>query len=251
MAVKTKRSDETVTVMAETAPAARTAVRLTLGDRIYDEILHLIINLQIPEGGRLPTEAQLCKLYSVSRTVVREALSRLKIDGIVASRQGQGSVVLRRPNAGVFAFPFVSSIADMQRFFEFRQLIEGEVAALAASRRTHEELVRIRAAFDAVSRALSQNEPGIEEDLAFHFAIADAAHNKFLSSPLLSARDNFVQCIQFARALSTKPNEKIGQRLEVEHRLILEAIEAADEDGARAAMIAHLTNTRDRVFLGG
>lgn len=230
--------------------ATRPAGRLTLGDRVYDEILHLIINAQIPEGGRLPTEAQLCKLYSVSRTVVRDALSRLKIDGIITSRQGQGSIVVRRPNAGVFTFPFVSSIADMQRFFEFRQLVEGEVAALAAARRSAEELARIHAAFEAVSRALAQNESGIEEDLTFHFAIAEASHNKFLATPLFSARDNFVQCIQFARALSTKPDERLGQRLQIEHRRILEAIDAADEDAARLAMVTHLTNTRDRVFLG-
>ncbi|WP_165769711.1 FadR/GntR family transcriptional regulator [Arboricoccus pini] len=223
---------------------------MTLGDRVYDEILHLIINAKIPEGGRLPTEAQFCQLYSVSRTVVRDALSRLRIDGVITSRQGQGSIVVRRPNAGVFSFPFVSSIADMQRFFEFRQLVEGEAAALAAARRSPDELARIRAAFDAVSRALASNEPGVEEDLAFHFAIADAAHNKFLATPLISARDNYIQCIQFARALSAKPDERLGQRLQSEHRRILEAIEAADDQAARTAMIAHLTNTRDRVFLG-
>lgn len=233
------------------APARRGGRGQTLGDRIYDDILQLILNSKIPEGGRLPTEAQFCEMFQVSRTVVRDALSRLKIDGVVGSRQGQGSVVLRRPNAGVFAFPLVGSVADMQRFFEFRQLIEPEVAALAAVRRSHEDLARIRAAFQALGQALAREEGGVEADLEFHLAIAAAAHNKYLVSSLDSARGNFAQCIQFARALSTKPEERRGERLQGEHRRILDAIEAADAAAARAAMTEHLTRTRDRVFLGG
>lgn len=231
-------------------PAARAGRAQTLGDRLYDEILQLILTSKIPEGGRLPTEAQFCEMFQVSRTVVRDALSRLKIDGVVGSRQGQGSVVLRRPNAGVFAFPLVGSIADMQRFFEFRQLIEPEVAALAALRRTQEDLARIRIAFQAVGDALARDEGGVEADLEFHLTIAAAAHNKYLVSSMDSARGNFAQCIQFARALSTKPDERRGERLQAEHRRVLDAIEAADAVAARAAMTEHLTRTRDRVFLG-
>ncbi|MDI4663470.1 FadR family transcriptional regulator [Xanthobacter autotrophicus] len=232
------------------APTRRAGRGQTLGDRIYDDILQLILTSQIPEGGRLPTEAQFCEMFQVSRTVVRDALSRLKIDGVVGSRQGQGSVVLRRPNAGMFAFPLVGSIADMQRFFEFRQLIEPEVAALAAVRRTHEDLARIRAAFQAVGDALVRDEGGVEADLQFHLAIAAAAHNKYLVSSMESARGNFAQCIQFARALSTKPDERRGERLQSEHRRILDSIESGDPSAARAAMALHLSRTRDRVFLG-
>jgi DNA-binding FadR family transcriptional regulator len=232
-------------------PAAGRSLRgPTLGDRVYEEILHLIVDSNIPEGGRLPTEARFCELFSVSRTVVREALTRLKIDGVVASRQGQGSVVLRRPNAGVFAFPEVGGIADMQRFFEFRQIVEGEIAALAALRRSHEDMGRIRAALASIGAALGRDEMGIDEDLAFHLAIAEAARNKFLMSALVSARGTFVQGIRFARVLSMKPDEARGQRLMAEHGRIVEAIEAGDGPAARAAMIAHLNQTRDRVFLG-
>jgi DNA-binding FadR family transcriptional regulator len=237
-------------LMPATEPERRSARSQTLGDRLYDDILQLILNSKIPEGGRLPTEAQFCEMFNVSRTVVREALSRLKIDGVVGSRQGQGRVVLRRPNAGVFAFPLVGSIADMQRFFEFRQLIEPEVAALAAVRRSPDDLARIRAAFQEVSHALGRDEAGVEADLEFHLAIAAAAQNKYLLSSLSSARGNFVQCIQFARVLSTKPDELRGERLLGEHRSILDAIEAADALAARHAMVEHLTRTRDRVFLG-
>ena len=247
MVRKTGRSSPAI---VPPTPAARAGRAQTLGDRLYDDILQLILTSKIPQGGRLPTEAQFCEMFQVSRTVVRDALSRLKIDGVVGSRQGQGSVVLRRPNAGVFAFPLVGSIADMQRFFEFRQLIEPEVAALAAMRRTHEDLVRIRTAFQTVGVALAQDEGGVEADLEFHLAIAAAAHNKYLVSSMETARGNFAQCIQFARVLSTKPDERRGERLQGEHRRILDAIEAADAVTARAAMTEHLTRTRDRVFLG-
>lgn len=245
-----RKTDLSSAAIVPPTPAARAGRAQTLGDQLYDEILQLILTSKIPEGGRLPTEAQFCEMFQVSRTVVRDALSRLKIDGVVGSRQGQGSVVLRRPNAGVFAFPLVGSIADMQRFFEFRQLIEPEVAALAALRRTQEDLARIRIAFQAVADALARDEGGVEADLEFHLTIAAAAHNKYLFSSMDSARGNFAQCIQFARALSTKPDERRGERLQSEHRRVLDAIEAADAVAARAAMTEHLTRTRDRVFLG-
>jgi DNA-binding FadR family transcriptional regulator len=232
-------------------PGARS---VSLVDRVYEEILRLILDGGIPEGGRLPTEARFCALFSVSRTVVRAALARLRIDGVVASRQGQGSVVLRRPNRGVLDVPTtggqVGSIADMQRFFEFRQLVEGEIAALAAERRGADDLARLRAACDAVATALAGGGMAITEDVDFHLAVAAAAHNKFLAAALVAARESFVEGIRFARALSAGRVARRGEGIVAEHARVLAAIVAGDAVAARAAMVAHLARTRDRVFLG-
>ncbi len=221
----------------------------SLSDHVYDEILHLIINRPLVEGSFLPTEAQFCKMFSVSRTVVREALARLKTDGIIESRQGRGSVVIRRPNAGVVDYPAVGTIAGMQRWFEFRQVIEAETAFFAAERRSTEELARINTAFDSVQAALERGDSGIEEDLLFHQAIAEAAHNEFLLSALASVGSYFVKSIEFARFLSSKPNRQRGANLGDEHGAIIAAIRAKDGLAARAAMMEHLISTRKRVFL--
>nr|WP_246195127.1 FCD domain-containing protein [Paracoccus litorisediminis] len=229
--------------------SARGAGAATLADQIYDEILHLILNKPLPEGSRLPTEAQFCQMYSVSRTVVREALSRLKIDGIVTSRQGQGSMVLRKPNAGVLDYPDIGSIATMQRLFEFRQVIECEVAGFAATRHTPEQLARIEAAHRAVDVALAAGAHGIEEDRLLHLAIAEAAHNAFLLAALASAGPQFVKSIEFARSLSGRLSPGRIALVSQEHAAIVEAIRARDAEAARAAMAEHLTRTRTRVFL--
>ncbi|WP_167620049.1 FadR/GntR family transcriptional regulator [Paracoccus ravus] len=229
--------------------SARNGATPTLADQIYDEIVHLILSKPLPEGSRLPTEAQFCQLYSVSRTVVREALSRLKIDGIVTSRQGQGSMVLRRPNAGVLDYPEIGSIATMQRLFEFRQVIEAEIAPFAATRHSSEEMARIEEAHHAVEQALRAGDPGIEEDRLFHLAIAEAAHNGFLLAALSSAGPQFIKSIEFARSLSGPPGPERIAHVCAEHRDIVQAIRARDADAARAAMAAHLTQTRSRVFL--
>ncbi|MTH79725.1 FadR/GntR family transcriptional regulator [Paracoccus aestuariivivens] len=228
---------------------ARGTGSTTLADKIYDDILHLILHKPLPEGSRLPTEAQFCQMYAVSRTVVREALSRLKIDGIVTSRRGQGSMVLRRPNAGVLDYPEIGSIATMQRLFEFRQVIEAEITYFAATRHNAEEFARIRAAHDAVQDALSQGHPGIEEDRLFHLAIAEAAHNAFLCSALASAGPQFIKSIEFARSLSGKISPQRIAKVCEEHEAIVEAIQQRDPEAARHAMNEHLTRTRTRVFL--
>lgn len=222
----------------------------TLSDRVYGDILQAILDSNLPAGSKLPTEAHYCKLFNVSRSVVRDALSRLKIDGIVASRQGQGSILARRPNKDVFDFAAVESIADMQTFFEFRQLLEGEAASLAAVRHSREDLVRIKAAHEAINAAFKREEPGVEEDLEFHFAIARAAHNKFLLSTITSFEANYRKGMVFARELTTRYHTTRGETMQAEHMSVVKAIEARDPNLARQAIIDHVARTRDRVFLG-
>lgn len=221
-----------------------------LGNRVYEEIIHVILDTELTVGDRLPTEVQFCALFGVSRTVVREALSRLKIDGIIDSRQGQGSFVLRQPNRDVFEFASVGSVAELQTFFEYRQVIEGETSALAALRRTSEDLSRIAEACQAIDVAFARKENAVEEDLDFHFAIASAARNKFLYASLKATRGEFLKGMRFARELTTRYSEERGKRLQAEHRAVLDAIRAFDPDAARAAMKEHLSRTRDRVFKG-
>lgn len=222
----------------------------SLSDKIYGEIIRSIIDSNIPEGGRLPTEAYYCKLFSVSRTVIRDALSRLKIDGVIASRQGQGSVVLHRPNENALEFAAVESIADMQTFFEFRQLVEGEAAALAAVRHSKDDMSAIRNACEAVKRSIDAREQAVEQDLAFHFAIAKAAHNKFLLSAIMSAKNEYLKGMNFARNLTVRYAERRGEAMHAEHLAIVYAIEARDDVLARSRIVDHIRSTRDRIFLG-
>lgn len=222
---------------------------LPLSDQVYDEILRLIVDSVVPVGSKLPTETEFCTRFGVSRTVVREALSRLKIDGLIVSRPGQGSVVTKRPKTDILGVDFSGSVADIQRFFEFRTLIEREAAALAAQRRTTADLRRLRNAHIEMARSLSEESMSIAPDLNFHEAVADAAHNHFLASSILSLRDDFLRSMEFTRSLIRERREERTVLIVQEHGKILGAIERGDPQAASDAMAYHLTATRERIFM--
>lgn len=139
---------------------------------IYQHIFELIMAGEFVVNDRLPSETELAQRFGASRPVVREALARLRDDGIIVSRQGSGSYVKRRPDVAVLRFVPVSSIADIQRCFEFRQGLEGVAAALAAERWEDSDLAEIRAAFDALEDPAGDFKAGVDADERFHMAIA-------------------------------------------------------------------------------
>jgi len=222
--------------------------RATLSDQIYDEMVGQIISGQYAVGARLPSEADLCASYAVSRTVVREVLYRLRERGYVTSRRGAGSFV---QNAGIPAnasFGPVSSIADLNRCFEFRISMEGEAAFLAAERRDATTLPALRQAHLAFRDAVALESTGGEEDMAFHHAVAAASRNQFFGGMLRAIQVHVLFGINLSRNLAPSFAEQHLARSVEEHSRILDAIQAGDSTTARATMRAHLMNARHRIF---
>lgn len=224
--------------------------RPILSDGVYEEIFAGIVAGEFPERSRLPPEVELCSRFHVSRPVVREALSRLRADGVVVSRRGSGTYVQRRPSSDVLRFTALSSIADMQRCFEYRIGLEGEIAALAAERHNVEALARIDQAMDRLNRAIVQTELGVDADFALHLAIADATENGYYQGALASLRDSVAVGMNLARNLSLlKPRQRLEQ-VQQEHIAIVAAITARDAGKARRLMRQHVSNAKIRVFEG-
>lgn len=219
-----------------------------LADKAYDAILRLIVDGLILEGNRLPTEAEFCKSLAVSRPVVREALSRLKTDGLIASRAGHGSVVLRRPREAIFAGGDTGTVAGAQKMFEFREVLDKETAALAAERHTSEDLARIERANAALATALRQGLQAIELDLDFHEAIIKAGHNRIFTDVFAEWRAHFVPAMKIARELMRNNYQSRAEIVLDEHRAVIDAIRARDPEAARRQMAQHLRNTRRRFF---
>ena len=151
---------------------------------------------RLAPGARLPTEQELMTAMGVSRTVVREAVAALRADGLVTTRQGSGAYVA----AELSRVPFridpkgLSSIEDVLAVMELRQAIEVEAAALAAERITPRSLAPIARALRAIEAAIAKGEGAVNEDFAFHLAIAAASGNprfaellEFLGPPRHSA----------------------------------------------------------------
>lgn len=221
-----------------------------LSDRVYEHVLDHLISGSFPVGGRIPTEHELAQRFSVSRPVVREALQRLREEGLIASRQGSGTVVLRRPDSAIATFAPISSIADIQRCFVFRYAVEGEAAALAARQHDAESLARIRRALAALAEATTKGNPAEAEDFEFHHAIADATGNHFFSATLAGIREQIVAGIHINRGLTLiRPKQRTATVMK-EHEAIYDAIASADEAKARLAMHRHIENARKRVFEG-
>lgn len=221
-----------------------------LSDRVYADIVERILKGEYGEGDRLPSEAELAQLNQVSRPIVREALSRLRDDGLVRSHRGAGSFVQRRPDRAMLDFAPLDSLADMQRCFEFRTSLEAESARLAAQNATPTAVKEIEQALQRLEKRIHAGELGVDADFAFHLAIARATGNRFFTDTLLSLKEqiNFGQ--NLARNLGLRrPNHHLPE-VQQEHVRIFEAIRDGDPEQASQRMRQHISNSRRRVFEG-
>ncbi len=222
----------------------------SLADQVYEQVLTRIVQGQYPRNAKLPSETALSEDLGVSRPVLRQALKQLREDGVIVSRQGSGSYVQRRPDRAMLAFAPVGSIADIQRTFEFRAIVEAEAAGLAALRWTEATMAAMTRAMEVLDRTIAAGSLGSEEDEALHLAICLAADNHYFPSTITSMRSQIIAGMNLARNLSlTRPSARLTL-VQNEHRTLMAAIAARDAAAARDAMRAHIVNARTRVFEG-
>ncbi|MDL2191307.1 FadR/GntR family transcriptional regulator [Cobetia sp. LC6] len=226
------------------------AAKHSLALVVYEKILAAIISGDYPVNKKLPTEARLCELYEVSRPVLRDALARLREDNLVVSRRGSGSFVINRPDSAVLEFARISSIADIQRCFEFRTNVEASAAGLAALRRTSEQLEHIRQRFEAINQANLNHDRASDEDFEFHLAITEAASNHYYATVLRSLNQSIKEGMNLTRGLSLRASEERLRIVQDEHQAIIDAIADKDATAAESAMRAHLEGARRRMFEG-
>jgi GntR family transcriptional repressor for pyruvate dehydrogenase complex len=220
---------------------------VSLSDRVAQAIGAEIRASRLIEGDRLPTEALLVKQFGVSRTVVREAVSQLKSLGLVESRQGSGAFVKA---AGFSPLHFDAGSAVSKRaviqMVEVRRALEAEVASLAAERRSTADIKSIQRAAAMLDSAVVAGGDGVDEDVALHRAIADAAQNEFLIRTL----DYLRQFLQGATRV-TRANEArradFARQVQLEHKAIVEAIVLGDAIKARKAAARHMDNAIKRI----
>lgn len=214
---------------------------------LCDEICRHLVDAPLQPGDRLPTETKLVEQYGVSRTVVREAISRLQAAGVVETRHGIGTFVVNLPGAFDFG-PALGTVQEVLRMLELRICLESEAAGLAAIRRSQEELQEIGQAHETFVTMSRRTGPTTEADFRFHSAICRSTHNPYFHDVLL----HFGKLIIPRAGLKLTPPDGSGpvediDRLTHEHEDIFSAIVRQDADGARVAMRAHLNNSRERL----
>ena len=212
-----------------------------LGDRIRDG--------RLAAGDKLPTEAEFMAEFGVSRTVVREAISKLQASGLVQTRHGIGTFVVGLGDAAPFrlAPEQFATLRDVIAVLELRIGIETEAASLAAQRRNTGNLRQMRAALDAVAAAVEEGRDAVGPDFQFHLEIARATQNAHFAE-LMSSLGTMIIPRARLDAMTGLDDEQRQylKRVNSEHESIYDAIRNQDSEAARAAMRTHLANSRER-----
>jgi DNA-binding FadR family transcriptional regulator len=227
-----------------------------LADRLYDRLFSLIESGEFAEGTQLPTEYELAAQFNVSRPLIREVLIRLREKGIIVSRRGVGSFVCSipakglQPDASIAGFLPISSLADVQKCYDFRIAIEGEAAFFAARNRSEENLKELRSALNELEEIISAGKLGTDADYNFHAIVAGCSKNPFFAQTMIMMRSSIRFAINLSRKLSlTHPADRL-RIVQAEHIEIFDTIAAGDSEGARQAMRRHLANACSRIFDG-
>lgn len=206
-----------------------------------------IVSGKLPPGSRLPTEQEMIAATGVSRSVIREAVAALRADGLVVTRQGVGAFVadhVRRPFK--VDFDENSPLHEVLNVMELRTGVEVEAAGLAAERASPAQVKKIVERHAAIQAAIGAGDFAVDQDFAFHCAIAEATGNPQFKR-FLEYLGRFIIPRRTVWGSSLVPAKRGHLEIfQVEHAQILRAIEARSPSRARTVMQRHLVNSRRR-----
>lgn len=223
---------------------------VTLTEQVIRQLRADIENGTYPVGSRLPTGRQLAEQYGVSAAVIREVTEHLRSQGFVESRQGVGCTVRSRTGAAGFQLPRepdidASGLADL---YDLRIDLEGAAAALAAARRSDEDVAALSGLLQRLHAHLYDPQPAADIDAAFHIGIAAATHNPYYRQLLQYLNLQLHQAVATARA-NTLRQAGLAETVHAEHEAIVDAIRRGDAAAARAAAVTHLQCAARRLGL--
>jgi len=226
---------------------------LTLTEQVAGKLASDIAAGVYPVGGKLPTGKALAQLYGVSAAVIREATERLRAQGLVESRQGAGCTVVSRTASRGFQVPgggVALDRAQLASVYELRMELEGGAAALAAMRRSDDDLAKMAACLARLESHLRHaDEDGVEQDIGFHAAIAVATHNTYYQQLLQYLNLQVRAAVRIARENTQQTQAELVGDVHREHVALYQAIAARDPQGARAAAVLHLRRAAARLKL--
>ena len=217
--------------------------RRPLHREVAEVLSEQILSGQYPERSLLPPERALCEQHGVSRTVVREAIKLLESRGLVRIDRGRGTVV----RGADYDFVMDSlklllrrSRHSIEQLLEVRKVLETGMVALAAERRTEENVARMDEALERMRRSPGEPAGYVDADLEFHAEIARAAGNPVF----LTILEPLAESLRQSRIATFSGEETVKIRTR-QHEEILDRIRNHDAAGAQAAMFRHLSDTED------
>lgn len=217
-------------------------------EQIAEQIEKRILSGELRSGDRLPTERELAKRFQVSRTAVREAMKILAQKGLVDMRPGRGTMVIDGAHQAMqhsinLAMKLkLGEVGGSNNLVEVREILETEIAALAAARATEKEIAVMREAVRVMDESLNDADTFITADNTFHEALAQGTQNTLI----LILVNSIVNLLSEQRKQIFEV-EGGPQRGQLHHKKILESIIRRDPEAAREAMRAHLRQVRQDV----
>jgi DNA-binding FadR family transcriptional regulator len=218
-----------------------------LATDLVADLSQRIASGRLAAGQKLPSENQIVREHGVSRTVVREAISKLQAAGLVETHHGVGTFVLER-NESTGLHLKVETASGVRAILELRLGLETQAVALAALRRTDAHLAAMRQALDDYQELLANEDSCVEADRRFHMLIAEATGNAYFVEIMQHLGSGIIPRSRIASSERAGVNlAHHAQLANLEHEALLSAIRRQDPDAARAAMWTHLSNSRERL----
>lgn len=228
----------------EAMPRAEPEAKLTLSriprhklaESVAQQLLEQIRSEPIAPGTKLPSERDLQAALGVGRSTVREAINGLAMMGVIEIRHGAGAYVAKRSRqAGSEAIVAALAKGVTRELFEARRIVEVEGARLAAERRTDAELRELAAILDEHAVLVADGQPAVDQSVAFHLRIAEAAHNELIAGFVASFSDQLAERGPILEQIGGFQDWELAQ-----HRGVYEPIADANPGLAARRMRAHL-----------
>lgn len=220
----------------------------SVAHQLYNDILTGIQMGEYPPLSPLPTEAALSHDYGVSRTIVRSALSVLKQDGLVISKQGSGTIVAPSVENRISQSEAHFDLEELEQCYVCRETLEPNIASRAAANRNAGHLEYLEAQLETISSELAQGVLHTGNDADFHIHLAEMAGNGFFVSIMNSLRPYILIGMNLAKTLPPHERHFHEQESLKEHLEIASAVARGNSHAARLAMLHHLTSGRARIF---
>lgn len=217
------------------AGALRPVTRPRLYKQLVERLLAFVSQENVLPGQQLPTERELAQRLGVSRASVAQAVVALEVQGVLGVRQGDGIYLLRNADPQESVEELIKRRQRHPDIIEAREALEVKIAALAAQRRTDEDMAAIDAALAGMEREIARGEHGYDGDSAFHAAVTDAAHNPVLSRLMGLLAEPIEETRRESLAQPGRPKRSLAS-----HSRIAEAIRARDPARASRAAREHV-----------
>jgi GntR family uxuAB operon transcriptional repressor len=224
--------------------------------RLYQKIGMVLLN-QIESGAyhlgdRLPPERDIAEELDVSRSVVREAIIMLELQGLVEVRKGSGVYVIKLPVAKEEDNALVvdSRYSDVGPFelLQARQVLESQIVSFAALNVTKNDIAKLRQSLDKERESLETGKVDYDGDRLFHLTIAEASQNSVLSDIILDLWQRREESSMWQQLHTRIVNDDYRYKWLDDHERILLALQRRDPDGAREAMWQHIENVKQTLF---